>query len=279
MKLKRIRIRDFGAIRHYESSFRPRLNVVESDNPEQLALAIKLIFNHKITPPPTWAGADTAIEADVFAEGKSYTVSAKIGENGRFTLRACNVLGEDVTVDYLYLSTHCAEHDLSDVFDKEENKILLRFLKYANEDAYFSGGELKAATGGLSDVRAFRTYLTDFIKGFKPELLRDGKQYEIVLEKNGLYAARCKIDSVITSNLSMTERTIFRYLCFLRTAEFWRGFEELRNLHGIKKPLIIQDFLENLDQSVSVEHLLRRTAKLRRQVIIMTTKRHGESYE
>jgi hypothetical protein len=70
--------------------------------------------------------------------------------------------------------------------------------------------------------------------------------------------------------LSESEQVLFRYLCFLRTAEFWRGFEELRNLHGIKKPLIIKDFLERLDESIDTKDIIDRTVKLGRQVIILT---------
>ena len=87
---------------------------------------------------------------------------------------------------------------------------------------------------------------------------------------NGKYAVKHGSDGDFPVVLSETERTLFRYLCFLRTAEFWRGFEELRNLHGIKKPLIIKDFLNRLDESVDSEDLLRRTQKLGRQVIILS---------
>jgi hypothetical protein len=70
--------------------------------------------------------------------------------------------------------------------------------------------------------------------------------------------------------LSESEQILFRYLCFLRTAEFWRGFEEIRNLHGVKKPLIIKDFLERLDESIDTSSIINRTMELGRQVIILT---------
>ena len=63
---------------------------------------------------------------------------------------------------------------------------------------------------------------------------------------------------------------MFKFLCFLRTAEFWRGFEEIRNLHSIKKPLLISGFLEKLDESIDVRELLLRTEKLKRQTILIT---------
>jgi hypothetical protein len=41
-------------------------------------------------------------------------------------------------------------------------------------------------------------------------------------------------------------------------------------LHGIKKPLIIKDFLERLDESIDTKDIIDRTVKLGRQVIILT---------
>ena len=147
----------------------------------------------------------------------------------------------------------------------------MRFLKYINEDLYYSPHELARATDGFSNVKAFRRYLRSFIDNFKPELLRDGKGYEIIIEKNGNYAVKCRVNGSVTSILSESERMLFRYLCFLRTAEFWHGFEELRNLHVIKKPLLISGFLEKLDESIDVRELLCRTDKLKRQTILLTT--------
>jgi hypothetical protein len=55
----------------------------------------------------------------------------------------------------------------------------------------------------------------------------------------------------------------------LRTAEFWRGFEEIRDLHGVNKPLIIKDFSERLDESIDTKAIIDRTVKLGRQVIVL----------
>jgi hypothetical protein len=146
----------------------------------------------------------------------------------------------------------------------------LRFLQYANEDVFFSRNELSRRTGDLSNLKTFRAYLRRFTADFQPELIRDGKQYEIVLQSNGLYGVRQKNDDGMSVCLSESEQVLFRYLCFLRTAEFWRGFEEIRNLHGVKKPLIIKDFLERLDESIDTKDIIDRTVKLGRQVIILT---------
>ena len=270
MVLKSIIIQNFGGVTRLSYEFRERLNVVKEIGRDVISYAIRAIFNHKTPPPPaSWVGVDTRVEASVSLPQKSYHVTLTPDtEGGRLRLRSYDKDGIDVTQEYLYLTSHCIEQDMSDVFDGEES-VLLRFLKYANEDIYFSPRELATATDGLSNLKSFRNYLRSFISGFKPELLRDGRSYEIFLKNNGIYAVRCRVDGRIIRALSEAEKTLFRYLCFLRTAEFWHGFEELRNLHCIKKPFIVSDFLEKLDQSIDVKYLLDRTEDLNRQTILL----------
>ncbi len=274
MILKNITIQNLGFITHFSHEFREGLNVVRNYRHYELSFAIRLIFNHKIPPPPKhWVGVDTRIEANILLSDKNYLVTILPDRAKKdFKLSCYDSSGRDVTNEYLYLTSHSYEQDLSDVFEGDEDKVLLRFLKYANEDLYYSPHELARATDGLSNVKAFRSYLRSFIENFEPELLRDGKGYEIILEKSGTFAVRCRVDGSVTSILSTAERMLFRYLCFLRTAEFWRGFEELRNLHSIKKPLLISGFLEKLDESIDVGELIYRTEKLKRQTILLTEK-------
>jgi hypothetical protein len=91
----------------------------------------------------------------------------------------------------------------------------------------------------------------------------------LYLKKDGMYDVRYKGDNDMPVFLSESEQTLFRYLCFLRTADFWHGFEKLRNLHALKKPLLVKDFLSRLDESINIENLLKRTTELERQVIIL----------
>jgi hypothetical protein len=70
-------------------------------------------------------------------------------------------------------------------------------------------------------------------------------------------------------NLSETEEKLFRYTCFLNVAEFWADIEKIRDLHHEKKPLLIRNFLEFLDESTDIGNLIDRTVRLQRQVIIL----------
>ena len=272
MILKNISIQNLGAITHFYKDFSAGLNVVHDRRCEALSFAMRAILNHRPPLPPCLsAGVKTKIEADVLVPEKLYRVVASFdtAKNG-FTLSCYDQNGGYHTDEYLYLTTHSYEQDAATVFTGEE-ATQPRFLRYADEDRYYSEKELSRATGGLSDVKAFRRYLRSFIENFKPELLRDGKTYEMFIERGGRYAVRCGIDGEITRNLSETESMIFRYLCFLQTAEFWHGFEEMRNLHAIKKPMIISGFLERIDKSIDACDFLGRAARLQDQTILITS--------
>ena len=274
MILKHITIQNLGAITYFSHAFSEGLTILGDDRRDALSFAFRRIFNHR-TPPPMGLsiGADTKIEGNVRIAEKNYRVILS-PDNSKTNLKlSCyDESGKDAASEYLYLTGHSCEQDLADVFSGDEDEASYRFLRYANEDLYYSKGELSKVTDGLSDINAFRRYLRDFLGNSQPELLRDGKGYEIFLSESGRYAVRYKDGGSVTDTLSVSEKMLFKYLCFLRTAEFWRGFEEIRNLHGIKKPLLISGFLERLDEAIDAKEFLSRAETLKRQVILITNK-------
>ena len=269
MILENITIINLGAIEHFEYHFEERLNIVKSRYTDEIAHAICLVLGHKYSSLPEYrARRDSVIEAFVCIEGKEFRVEIK-NKSSNLCLRAYDKDGDNLTKEYLYLTSHCLEQDLSDVFYGDNDKTLFKLLQYLDEDRYYESKELSRRTDLLSETKAFRAYLRAFIKDFQPELIREGKRYELYLKKDGRYAVRYKGDNDMPVFLSESEQTLFRYLCFLRTAEFWQGFEELRNLHAIKKPLLVKDFFSRLDESIIIENLLQRTMELERQAIIL----------
>ena len=271
MILKRITIQNLGAVDAFEYDFENDLNVVRSRYTDEISGAIQFVLNHRaFSLPKHWVRRSTKIESLVCILGTEYQLISEPNlKQNELCLRAYDVDGHEKTREYLYLTSHCAEQDLCDVFDKDVQKMFFKPIQYLDEDRYYSSGDLSKCTDRLSETKAFRSYLKAFIKDFKSEIIRDGKRYELYLKKDGKYAVRYKGDNDIPVFLSESEQTLFRYLCFLRTAEFWQGFEELRNLHALKKPLLVKDFLSRLDESINIENLLKRTTELERQAIIL----------
>jgi hypothetical protein len=272
MLLKQITIQKLGCIDHFQYNFKDDLSIVKTRYPDEISRAIQLVLNHRASClPKLRVGGSTRIEALVRLFEKEYLLLTTPNPSHHdLCLRAYDEKGIEKTREYLYLTSHCAEQDLCDVFDQDAQKMFFKPIQYLDEDRYYSSGDLSKCTDRLSEIKAFRAYLRAFIKDFQPELIREGKRYELYLKKDGRYAVRYKGDHDMPVFLSESEQTLFRYLCFLRAAEFWQGFEELRNLHALKKPLLVKDFLSRLDESIDTKDVLERTKRLNRQIIMLT---------
>ena len=272
MILQFIKIRNLGVVDAFECNFEDDLNIVKNRYTEEISGAIQFVLNHRaFSLPKLWVRRSTEIEALVCILGTEYLLRATPNlKQNDLCLHAYDASGHEKTREYLYLTSHCAEQDLCEVFDKDTPKMFYKPIQYLDEDHYYSPRDLSKSTDRLSETKAFRSYLKTFIKNFKSETIRDGKRYELYLKKDGRYAVRYKGDNDMPVFLSESEQTLFRYLCFLRTAEFWQGFEELRNLHSVKKPILIGDFLERLDESINMQDILERTRRLNRQIIMIT---------
>ena len=264
MIIKKLTVCDLGSISKLTLRLADGLNVLRRAETDELALAVLTVTNSKSTPflPRAQIRRESRIEAETLLNGGNFFIKAVANRslNG-FLLRVYDREGRNVTSEYLYSVSRFEEQEGAEYFigsDRSETAELL------------AGYDPATAREGLLGINAFRAYLSSFISDFRPERLRAGKKYELVLDKNGKYRVRHPVFGDSEHSLSQSEQIMFRYLCFLRTAEFWCGFEELRNLHSVKKPLIIKDLLERLDESVNTEELMRRTEKLRRQVIILS---------
>ena len=267
----RIEIKSFGALDYFKYDFEDHLNIIKSRYVDEIIHAIRLVLGHSSHSLPDYrVRSDTEIKARVCAEGKEYRIVIRNRLNkNHLCLYAYDKNAKNLTKEYLYLTSHCTEQDLSDVFCGDTDTDAFKLIQYLDEDRYYASKELSVRTDKLSETQAFRSHLKSFIKNFQPEQICEGKRYELCLEKSGKYAVRYKDDDNMPVSLSESEQTLSRYLCFLKTSEFWHSFEELRNLHSIKKPLLVKGLLERIDESINMYDILNRTKQLDRQTIML----------
>ena len=273
MIIKNIRLFAFGSVKELCLEFSDRMSILEQRDLDEISYAILFVTNRTLTPLPTrWVREETRLEAELLLGGEFYKVSVTPGENLDSLYLSCHDgNGVLATKKYLYLTSHSTEEDACTCFDGVGRDVENGIAKYKNEDYFYRGGELSERTEGLSEIKAFRAYLKSYIKDFTPETLREGKQYELKIDADGRFYPCCKASPDNTPSLSESERTLYRFSCFLNTAEFWRGFENMRNMHSIKKPLLVRDLLERLDMSIDVTELTERLRTLDRQIILLTT--------
>lgn len=268
MIIQHITIQDFGSIQFYDTALTRSLNIIDSRYTPEISAAIELFLCSKAqqTIPPTWLRPTTRLTAEVLAEACAYTVTA-IPCNGQLTLTVTDNDGAEATDAYQYRLSHCLEQDAIDSFDGWDKTLPLRLCWYRNcEDA---PENISDRTGSLTDMKTFRSHLIGYINAFQPEPINCKKAYWATINPQGQFEVFYPGVSGSFS-LSETEEKLFLYICFLNVAEFWADIEKIRDLHHEKKPLVIQSFLEFLDESTDISALVTRTINLRRQIIILT---------
>ena len=268
MIIRHITIQDFGSVQFYDTPLTRSLNIVDSRYTPEIATATEFLLCSKAleTIPPTWLRPTTRLTAEVIAESYAYTVSA-VPCDGRLMLTVKDDSGTEVTDAYQNMLSHCLEQDATDRFDGQDKTLPLRLCWYRNcADA---PENISGRTDSLTDTKTFRSHLIRYIKAFQPEPVNCKKAYQTAIDPLGRFEVFYPGVSGSVS-LSETEEKLFLYICFLNISEFWADIEQIRDLHHEKKPLLIQNFLEFLDESTDISALVARTVKLQRQMIILT---------
>ena len=177
--------------------------------------------------------------------------------------------GNDKTDFYQNTMSHCTEQDAIEDFDGQDTSLPTRLCWYKGCDDCDVPNDLFVRTNFVAGTKTFRSYLMRYIKAFKPEPINNKKNYIISINKQGKFEVMYS-DVCNEINLSQTEEKLFRYICFLNIAEFWENIENVRNIHHEKKPLLVKNFIDFLDESTDINSLIARTVQLGRQVIILT---------
>jgi hypothetical protein len=270
MVIRYITIRNFGSVRAYHTALNPKFNLIDTHFIPELSAAFELLLCSKVRQeiPTVWVRENTRITAGILLNNTMYTANVT-PDKDRLQLAVTDPSGLDVTDDYRHTLSHCPEQDATECFDGQDKTLLLRLCWYRNREADEIPGDLSDRTKHIADTKTFRSHLIRYIKAFQPEPINCKKNYQATINEQGKFEV---IYPGVSGKvfLSETEEKLFLYICFLNIAEFWECFEKIRDLHHEKKPLLIQNFLEFLDESTDISSLITRTLRIKRQVILLT---------
>ena len=271
MIIKRITVKNFGSVTFYDTVLTSKLNILDTLFTSEISTAIELVLCSKVLQEHHVIGVrdDTLITAEVLVAESSYYIELKPINGDELKLTASDVSGNDVTDFYCTLISHCTEQDTIDNFDGRDNSFPLRLCWYRDRDDYEAPKDLHSRSNYVVSTKTFRSHLIRYIKAFEPEPINNIKNYKATINNQGKFEVVYPgVSGEIL--LSETEEKLFLYICFLNIAEFWADVENIRNMHNEKKPLIIKNFIEFLDQTTDIDGLIARTTKLGRQVMILT---------
>lgn len=110
-----------------------------------------------------------------------------------------------------------------------------------------------------ANEKAFRILLNEYILNFKLKTIIEKKNVFLQLTSEGKFIAIKKTDEEkIVCDLSETERTLFNFLCFIEVNKFWQYVNDVRDFNCLKKPLIVINFSEYLDESFGYTDFLKK---------------------
>ena len=203
--------------------------------------------------------ADERIEAEVCLDRPYKVIASKAGFEAR------DERGENCTVPY------------SEQIDESDEGAYIRHFEEYKKESYphklknyraLVDEELEAfseKTGGLGTTRNFRSYIANYIRAFEPETLVAGKPYVLYLNKKGEFCVENRSAPDEAASLSENETTIYHYLCYLHLSRFWSEIASMKNQHHRNLPLIVDDFLDCIDESMDIRHWINRALALNRQ--------------
>jgi len=271
MIIKRITVKNFGSIGLYDAVLTSELNVLDTLFTLEISTAIELLLCSKAMSKFESIGVseETLISAEVLLDRSSYYIELKPINGDELKLTASDVAGNDVTVFYRHAMSHSREQDATESFDGRDKSFPLRLCWYRGCDDCEVLKDLHSRSNHIVDTKTFRSHLIRYIKAFEPEPINNIKNYKASINDQGKFEVVYPgVSGEIP--LSETEEKLFLYICFLNVAEFWEDVEKIRDMHHEKKPLLIKNFLEFLDQTTDIHGLISRTINLRRQVILLT---------
>jgi hypothetical protein len=249
--IKNIVLENIGSTDFFKATFNKGLNVVKTHDSETLAYSLGYITNN-------------------FPLCKSFPTLLKRNSNIRSSL--------NIDEEYIF-DMQGNNEKISSLFDqsREEDNICFykngkfknfpaRLSEYKDFEFFYTKNRFSRETNGACLSRTFRGKLTEYIRNFKPQKLNPNKAFHMKINENGEFFVDGNPD------LSASEANLFDFLCFLNIIEFWENFEEIKDLNHIKKPIVITELFEMIDESIPKDFILKRLENLNRQIFLIERK-------
>lgn len=268
MFVSKLHLDHFGRLEHFETAFRSHSVLFTGEGSKAVAEAIQLLCGNRF-PLSRQLQATSRLYAEIETD-RLYRVEAA-GDAARWLLKASDFhTGAECTQAYLDSVACCAEEEAVSCFGSQQKADfphrLCRYIQAERDN----DEEFRKSTAGAGFTDAFRSYLKHYIRHFRPQPLRPDKPYQLALSSIGEFTIVYPGAPDTIFYLSDTENRLYHFLCFLNLAEFWEGFEAIRDMHHVQKPLFISELFEFLPQDTDMTREWKHLNGLGRQVFIST---------
>ena len=274
MILKKLTIKEFGGIEHFDVPFREQVTAITVPNTESVVKAIGLATNNKslIDCSEAFAVSDnTEIILKLEIAGHPYTITAR----GQPHSSECIYEAADrktnaaVDVSILFRNMRLCEEEEEDLiyyrYDTK-NAFSNRILRYKDPEKYYALGDFQKKTNGSGSTQTFRTYLKEFIQKYGTY---DSctYSYKAELRSDGSFVRCCPTLPHFIADLNDRGKKLFDYDCYIEVNKFWCGFEDIRDINHEKWPMLID--AGDLSEYIGFHKLLAKSKGLGKQMIVM----------
>ena len=273
MILKKITIKKFGGIEHFDVLFHEQVTAITVPHIESIVKAIGLATNNKNLINCSEAfdiSENTEIILKLEIAGHPYAITAR----GQPHSSECTYEAADcktntaVDVSLLFRNIRLCEEEEDLIYYRynPKNAFSNRLLHYKNPEKYYELEDFQKKTNGFGSTQTFRTYLKEFIQKYVPyDSFTDS--YKAELRSDGSFIWYCPTLPNFTADLNDQEKKLFDYYCYIEVNKFWCGFEDIRDINHEKWPMLID--AEDLNEYTEFHRLLAKSKGLGNQMVIM----------
>ena len=162
--------------------------------------------------------------------------------------RAVSARGQGTKMERLKELAYLDEFDF-----KGMNMHSGRLKEYRDAGSEEIRGELREATGGISETQIFRRTVS--------RAMRQCKMY--TQQKNMILSAEFKEDGTLklkTAGLKKQQQDqLAEFICFLCIKKIWNDIEQLRDIHYTEEPAVVKNIPERLCSTEDIRHMCALT--------------------
>lgn len=272
MILQKLKIENFGKIKHLKLSFDSQLAIISTLNADEIIQAIGLVTNNKKIygrNTKQTQSNNTCISAELEINGKSVLLSAReqfLHDTLKYDAYKKEKM-EPISPAEVFRSIRLCqeEENLTYYRFSRRNNYAERFLHYKDPDKYYSPGEFQKLTDGMGTTRSFRACLAEYIRDYKTEIFSKYR-CEVNLLSDGRFVSFSANSSNDGISVNEADTKLFDFMCYIDVNAFWGRFEDIRNMNHEKWPMVIDGvaLLNNPDY----DELRLKAIGLGRQLII-----------
>lgn len=276
VSIRKLEIKNYGRVTEYKGEYSNGLQIISSQYKDEILSALYLILCYespnRIIPLVDYEKR-VEITAAVNIDEHPFLVEIKEIELNKPRLRVFNQNNTEVTKRYVSLMKQSIENEIADCFTGTGKENYQTKICKFKDCKIYTDEYMKKTTNGLGNTRIFKNFICKYINQYNPERLSNQKEYELCITKEGEFFV-CT-NNTKEKHLSTSEKTLSNFFSFVNYSSLWSELEQIKDFNHAIKPMIVKDFLEQIDEQEKNGLWKQKVKSINRQVFVFEAKTQG----